>query len=152
MPAFSITENSNKVAIQLDRLPNDVRLAIKKQIEAAVARLLPMVRAAEPHRTGRLRAATRSFVDDRPERNYVRGRVRVIATGRASREGATYGALEYGSTGRPFPVRGYSRRGYPVRGYSRVGGITARRFLRGPAAAVLPRVRAEIEQALRTLR
>jgi hypothetical protein len=88
-------------------------------------------------------------VDDNPVKNFVRGRVRIIATGSAQRVAAAFGALEYGSTGRRFPVKPYQRKGQPVKGYSRRGGIRAQRFLRGPAAIMLPKARREIALALR---
>jgi hypothetical protein len=110
--------------------------------------LLSRVKGAEPVQTGRLRAATRSFVDSRQD--FIRGRVRILATGKASRLGAAFGALEYGGPGTrrsgPVPVRGYRRNTGSVAAYQRRRPhITARRFLRGPGAAMRPRAIAELE-------
>lgn len=149
VPQFSIESNSNRLTVQLDALPDLIRRRLKAKITTLTHELLSMVEAREPVRTGRLREATHAYVDDNPARNLVRGRVRILRTGRASRLGAAFGALEYGSTGRRFPVRAHARHGHPVRTYDRTGGIRARRFLLGSAAIMLPRARIELEQVIR---
>jgi len=75
--------------------------------------------------------------------------VRVLRRRGAHNVAAAAGALEYGSTGRRFAVRAYRRRGGNVSAYNRRGGITELRFLRGPAATMLPRARAEIAEVIR---
>jgi hypothetical protein len=144
----TIDSNLNKLVLHFDQMQDD----LKRQLEVAITRLtmqlLSRVKGAEPVRTGRLRAATRSFVDVRQD--FVRGRVRVLPTGKAQSVGAAFGALEYGAPGKrrsgPVRVRGYSRSSGAVAAYQRRRPhITARRFLRGPAAALLPRARAELE-------
>lgn len=146
--SVSIESNANRLALHFDQLPD----AIKRQLEITITKythqLLSRVRAAEPVRTGRLRAATREFVDVR--KDFVRGRVRILPTGRAQSIAAAFGALEYGAPGKrrtgPVKVRGYSREGGSVAAYTRRRPhIRARRFLRGPAAAIRPAVRAELE-------
>jgi len=144
----SIESNANRLALHFDQLPD----AIKRQLEVTITKythmLLSRVRAAEPVRTGRLRAATREFVDVRQD--FVRGRVRILPTGKAQDVAAAFGALEYGAPGKrrsgPVKVRGYRREGGTVAAYTRGRPhIRARRFLRGPAAAIKPALRAELE-------
>ena len=105
----SIESNANRLALHFEQLPD----ALKRQLEITITKythqLLSRVRAAEPVRTGRLRAATREFVDVR--KDFVRGRVRILPTGRAQSIAAAFGALEYGAPGKrrsgPVKVRGY---------------------------------------------
>lgn len=139
----SVQSNANRLILHFDGLPDEIKRQLEVKITELTTQLRGRVKAAEPFRTGRLRAATRSFVDVRQD--LVRGRVRILPTGGASRLGAAFGALEYGSTGRRFPVRGYRRQGGSVRGYRRRGGLRELRFLRGPAAAMRPRAKAELE-------
>jgi hypothetical protein len=82
--------------------------------------------------------------------DFVRGRVRIIPTGKAQQIAAAFGALEYGAPGKrrggPVRVRGYRRSSGAVAAYQRRRPhITARRFLRGPAAAMRSRALAELE-------
>jgi hypothetical protein len=144
-----IDANDTRLKLQLDNLPKALRRRLRARIEILTNQLLRMVEAREPVRTGYLRSRTRAYVDENPVKNFVRGRVRILATGSAQRVGAAFGALEYGSTGRPFPVRPYTRNGHTVRGYQRRGTIQAQRFLRGPAAIMLPKARRELQLVLR---
>lgn len=145
---FRIDSNDNKLQVQLEQLPILLRRRLKTKIESLTNRLLRMVEAREPMRTGRLRSLTHAYVDENPVKNFVRGRVRVLRT-RERNVAAAAGALEYGSTGRRFPVRAYTRNGHAVGAYQRAGGIRARRFLRGPAAIMLPLARRELEEVMR---
>ena len=144
----SVDSDATKLILHFEKLP----AAIKRQLEIKIGQLThqlhAQVRAAEPVRTGRLRAATRAFVDVRQD--FVRGRVRILPTGRAQRVAAAFGALEYGGPGHrrrgPVKVRAYTRDGVSVGRYERRRPhIAARRFLRGPAAAMRPRAMAELE-------
>jgi hypothetical protein len=144
----SIDSNVNSLILHLDKLPDELKHRLEVKITQLTMQLLSQVKAAEPVQTGRLRAATRRFVDVR--QGFVRGRVRILPTGKASRLGAAFGALEYGAPGKrrsgPVPVRGYRRNTGPVAAYRRQRPhIRARRFLRGPGAAMRPRARAELE-------
>ena len=139
--------NDTRLRVRLDTLPDKLRRRLVSTIGRLTNELLHKVEAREPLRTGRLRALTQAYVDDNRIKQFVRGRVRVLRS-RAHNTAAAAGALEYGSTGKRFAVSGYSRRGYRVRGYQRVGGITEMRFLRGPAAAMLPKARAELRRVL----
>ena len=135
------SSNINSLMLHLDKLPAELKAKLKQAITRSTHQLLARVKAAEPVRTGRLRQATRSCVDERP--NFVRGRVRILATGRQQSIAAAFGALEYGGPGKrrsgPVRVRAYSRAGVSVGSYRRRRPrIRARRFLRGPAAAMRP--------------
>jgi hypothetical protein len=85
---------------------------------------------------------------------FVRGRVRIIPTGKAQRIAAAFGALEYGGpglrrAGKKVEVRGYSRSSGAIAKYERrQPHIRARRFLRGPAGAMRPRIKAELSEAV----
>lgn len=146
---MSIDSNATRLALHFEKLP----FAIKQKLEVAISKLtiqlLHEVRAAEPVRTGRLRAATRSFVDVRQD--FVRGRVRILPTGKAQAVAAAFGALEYGGpgarrAGKKVEVKGYTSGSRRVGPYKRrQPHIRARRFLRGPAAAMRPRAMAELE-------
>jgi hypothetical protein len=133
-------------------MPDDLKKKLKATISVLTHQLLARVQAAEPFRTGRLRAATHAFVDERPD--FVRGRVRILATGRANPLAARFGALEYGGpgvrrAGKKVKVKGYTRHGASLRAYERKQPrIRARRFLRGPAAAMRPQIKTELEAAI----
>jgi hypothetical protein len=141
-----------KLAVHFDEITPALQAKLKVAISRITHQLLAQVRAAEPVRTGRLRAATAAYVDERP--NFVRGRVR-ISRGRGAAQdlGARFGALEYGGPGRRggrVAVGVYSRAGVAVAAYQRRRPhIRARRFLRGPAAAMRPAIRAELEAAIK---
>jgi hypothetical protein len=148
---ITVDSSLNKLVVHLDRMPDAIARKLEVTITRLTAQLLSRVKAAEPVRTGRLRAATRSFVDVR--QGFVRGRVRILPTGKAQRLGAAFGALEYGAPGHlrsgPVRVRGYRRSSGAVAAYERRRPhIRARRFLRGPAAAMRPRVLAELSEAV----
>jgi hypothetical protein len=142
-----IDVDDTKLRLRLDQLPTKLRQALKAKIRELTTELLHKVEAREPVRTGRLRRLTQSYVDENPAKQFVRGRVRVLRS-RDHNAAAAAGALEYGSTGKRYAVRGYTRRGRPVQGYMRRGGIQAQRFLRGPAAAMMPKARAELQAVL----
>jgi hypothetical protein len=148
---ITIDSNLNKLVLHFDRMPDAIKQKLEVTITRLTMQLLSRVKAAEPVRTGRLRAATRSFVDVRQD--FVRGRVRILPTGKAQRLGAAFGALEYGAPGHlrsgPVPVHGYRRSSGAVAAYQRRRPhIRARRFLRGPLAAMRPRIMAELSEAI----
>lgn len=147
MIEFRIDANDSRLRVSMDNLPKELRGRLHAKITELTNQLLRQVEAREPKRTGRLRSLTHAYVDDNPAKNFVRGRVRVLRT-RQHNTAAAAGALEYGSTGRKFPVRSYRRRGGQVAAYSRRGGIRELRFLRGPAAAMLPRARRELHEVI----
>jgi len=148
---FRIDESdTGRIIARLDQLPQELRARLRGVITQLTNELLARVEAAEPVRTGTLRAQTHAYVDEGP--TWLRGRVRVLRSGRRN-YGAIAGALEYGAPGRrrsgAVRVRGYRRSGATVRAYQRrQPHIKAMRFLRGPAAAQLPRARALIRAAI----
>jgi hypothetical protein len=151
MADFGITIDSSsitKLALHFDEITPALQAKLKVAIGRITHQLLARVKAAEPVRTGRLRGATHAYVDVRP--NFVRGRVR-ISRGRGDL-GAAFGALEYGGPGRrggSVAVGAHRRSGGAVAAYERRRPhIRARRFLRGPAAAMRPQVKAELEAAI----
>lgn len=152
MIGFTIDSSDiDRLALRFDKMTPALQSRLKGEIGRITNELLARVRAAEPVRTGRLRGATAAYVDVRP--NFVRGRVR-ISRGRGSRDvGAAFGALEYGGPGRrggPVSVRAYSRHTGRVGAYGRRRPrIRARRFLRGPAAAMRPAIKARLLQVIK---
>lgn len=142
--------NKTRLRVRLDQLPDKIRAELYTTIQRLTNELLQKVEAREPMRTGRLRGLTQAYVDDNRIKQFLRGRVRVLRT-RRHNTAAAAGALEYGSTGKKFAVRGHMSRGRSVRSYLRQGGITEMRFLRGPAAAMLPKARAELRHVLRDM-
>lgn len=142
-----IDANDTRLRLRLDALPKELQRQLEAKIRELTTELLHKVEAREPVRTGRLRRLTEMYVDRNEAKQFVRGRVRVLRTRDHNTAGAA-GALEYGSTGKRYAVRGYTRRGSPVQGYMRKGGITAQRFLRTPAAAMIPKARAELRALL----
>ena len=139
--------NDVRLRLRLESMPKQLQKRLQQTIGRLTNELVHKVEAREPVRTGRLRSLTQAYVDTNQIKMFVRGRVRVLRT-RQHNTAAAAGALEYGSTGKKFAVKGYMRRGSHVRGYQRVGGITEMRFLRGPAAAMLPKARAELRRVL----
>ena len=139
--------NDVRLRVRLESMPKQLQKRLQQTIGRLTNELVHKVEAREPVRTGRLRSLTQAYVDTNQIKMFVRGRVRVLRT-RQHNTAAAAGALEYGSTGKKFAVKGYMRRGSHVRGYQRVGGITEMRFLRGPAAAMLPKARAELRRVL----
>jgi len=149
--AITVDSNVNRLILHFDQLPAALQRKLKIAIGRSTHALLARVKAAEPVQTGRLRAATHAFVDERAD--FVRGRVKILATGKANPLAARFGALEYGAPGKrrrgPVRVRAYSRGGRPVGSYERRRPrIQARRFLRGPFAAMRPAIKAELEAAI----
>jgi len=159
MPLFSMQIKDTGLRLAFDKLPEALRNRLAITIRALTDELLAEVKAGEPRRTGRLLSMTRSFVD--VKEGWVRGRVRVLRSESAN-SAAAAGALEYGAPGRrgAFRVRSYRRRiskvfGHPVQSqsvlvhsYTRKAKIREMRFLRGPAASMLPRARAALEAAV----
>jgi hypothetical protein len=154
--------DERRILVRLDGLPSQLRTALRPAITSLTQQLLQRVRAAEPVRTGRLRQATQAFVDERRDR--ISGKVRVLAfRGRTAPRGShnvAAAALEYGAH-RRFTVRAHRARLGHVFGQRRTGGmvmveayqrhanITARRFLRSPAAAMRPRIQAELQRIIK---
>jgi hypothetical protein len=144
---FTVEVDDRRLLLHFEQLPKLVQKNLQTTVTKLTQELLGRVREAEPVRTGVLRSATRSFVD--VTESMVRGRVRILATGRASRTAAAFGALEYGAH-RGFAVRAYRRQGIAVAAYERRANITAQRFLRGSAEAMRGYIITELEAAVAT--
>jgi hypothetical protein len=145
-PTFTVTVSDTQVQAHLAKLPIALRTNLQKTIQTLTTELLARVRAAEPVRTGLLRSMTRSYVD--VTETMVRGRVRILATGHASRLGAAFGALEYGAHA-AILVKAYQRRGGMVRSYARVVNIAEQRFLRNSLDAMREKAVAAIEETVK---
>jgi hypothetical protein len=144
-----IDVDDRRLQLRLDALPKELERRLEAKIRELTNQTLRLVVAREPVRTGRLRKQTHSYVDTNRAKRFVRGRVRILPVQEGvNRTAAAFGALEYGSTGSRFAVRGYTRGGRQVRGYERRGTIRARRFLRSSAAIMLPKARAELQALL----
>jgi hypothetical protein len=145
MPNITVEMDDRRVVAHLEALPERLRVNLRATIAELTDQLLAQVRAREPIRTGRLRRQTRSFIDEK--KDFIRGRVRILATGSAQQTAAAFGALEYGAH-RRFPVRGYMRGSGPVRSYERTANIRERRFLRGPAEEMRTKILEQIKAAV----
>ena len=146
---FRIDVDDTKLRLRLEQLPRKLQARLKVKIGELTHQLLRQVQAREPARTGRLRRQTHAYVDDNRVKNFVRGRVRILPVQEGiNRTAAAFGALEYGSTGKKFPVKGYRRRVGNVSAYARRGGIREQRFLRGSMALMAPRARVELQRLL----
>lgn len=155
-PEFSIEFNDQRLIARFDTLTADIKTKLRGRINTLTRRLHGMVQAAEPRRTGRLHELTRAVITE--GENYIRGRV-VIRGDRRGAHNVAAAALEYGAH-RVSRVREHTARrtrvfGRPVgsitvriRAHRRRPNIAARRFLRGPAAAIRPLALAEIKAAL----
>jgi hypothetical protein len=144
-PQYTITVSDINFRASFDKLTPALRRELRPVITKFTHTLLAQVKAREPVRTGYLRSRTHAFVDERP--TLIRGRVRIIPTGRAQRTAAAFGALEYGAHKR-FIVAAHERSGAHVRAYLRRVNLAPRRFLRGPAATMRPRIMAELQAAI----
>jgi hypothetical protein len=149
-------EDDRQVTAHLARLTPQLRSGLREAITRLTDQLLERVRAAEPYRTGKLRQETQAFVDVKDDE--VRGRVRILGTGGRGHNVAA-AALEYGAH-RVVNVRAHQEhlshvfdratdsQFVAVRAYQRRANIQAKRFLRDPAQAMRPQVRAELERVI----
>ena len=156
--------DNGRVLVRLHELPREIRAKLRPVITRQTHELAARIRAGAPRgKTGRLRRRIHSFIDEEsgPRRNFIRGRVRVLNS-YSKNFAAAAGALEYGRF-RRFEVRAHSVRrrsafGRPTKPYTvqmpaheRRANIAAMRFLRNPAAAMQPRVRAELRRVLQNV-
>jgi hypothetical protein len=141
---FKIKFDDTKVKLMLDQFPAKLQANIVRRLEPVMAEAQAKVRAGEPHRTGRLQAETKRFVDE--HENWVRGRVRILGPGGRGHNVAA-AALEYGSH-KSIPVKGYRRGGTPVAAYRRRTNIAEQRFLRNAAEVMRPKASAELQAAI----
>ena len=150
--SLRIDANDTRLKVQLESMPRNLRRRLEQTIRGLTNQLLAKVRAAQPRRTGLLRKQTHAYVDVNKEKQFVRGRVRVL-NAYDKNIAAAFGALEYGSTGKWFGVSQHwrQRRGgdpFHVTAHQRSGGLRAHYYLRGPARSMLPEARRRLQQAL----
>jgi hypothetical protein len=149
MISFTFNVEDTKLRAQLDSLPIVLMAKLLPTIEGLTRRLLEGVRAAEPMRTGRLRAATRSQIDSGP--TYIRGRVSIGPREGIGGHNVAAAALEYGVHKVEHVGAHRERRDgefVAVEAYTRRVSIAARRFLRGPLERMRPIAESEIRAAL----
>jgi len=153
---WRIEEHDNgRVLARLDQFPEAIQARVRDAITQLTNQLLRQVQAGEPNL---LRPHTHAYVDQGISKRgggaWVRGRVRVL---RDEQSGVNFGkiagALEYGGPGKKrrgmVKVGAYRRHAGAVRAYERrQPRIQARRFLRGPAQAMRPRVVAALRAAI----
>lgn len=158
MTTFSIEISGDRQAtLRLASFPDAAYARLVSAMERIEARLEMAVLAAEPNRTGALRALTGGQVyHDNPNRVAVRVGVRAETQAEAEKAAA----LEYGSRGTAvsiaahkasldhFWARAVSPIVVQVGPYSRTPAITARRFLRGPIDMIRTEAFAEMRAAL----
>ena len=151
--------NDRKIGLRFEQFPEIAHAKLLERIAALTAQLEARVKAAEPVRTGRLRAQTASFVVDRPNR--IAGVVKINAGSGAAAK-AAYGkaaALEYGASGTTrvaahmmrldhFWSKLVSPREVMVAMHSRRLDIPEHGFLRGSLASMQPEVQPALRQAL----
>jgi hypothetical protein len=151
-----------RVALRFDRFPQLAHDGLRQKLGDLTEQLAGAVEAAVPRgKTGRLAAQVQSGVQD--SENRVRGWVSLAgADANLVKQAA---ALEYGSRGSPFAVKGYTRSLDQVFGkisapfqqvieaYQRTGGLEPDRFLRGPlaerASGALSEMNAVVEKAIK---
>lgn len=141
---FKIKVDDTRIGVMFDELPRRLRANLRRTITELTEELLLKVRAAEPRRTGALRAETRRFIDERE--NFIRGRVRILGPGGRGHNIAA-AALEYGAH-RSFPVKSYTRAGHRISAYRRRANITEQRFVRNAAEGMRAKVLAELQRAI----
>jgi hypothetical protein len=151
IPNFTVEVDDRRLILHLDALPKVLRTALRQRITSLIQQLLAQVRAAEPRRTGILVRQTRGYVNER--KDFIGGRVVILSRSADALEphNVAAAALEYGvhGSGRgPRFRRSRSKGANPLAARPGPVRIPAYRFLRGPAAAILPRARAEIEAAI----
>ncbi len=140
-----ISLDETRLLARLDHLPHELHARLAGPIRELTEALFARVQAAEPYRTGALRAATRSFVDDRE--NLIRGRVRVLGESGRGKHNVKAGALEYGAHG-DAAVHGYAREDATVSAYHRDVNIAEHRFLRDAALDLRTEFEAMVERAI----
>jgi hypothetical protein len=140
-----------RASLKFEAFPQQAHKSLLERITGLTERLAARVRAAEPVRSGKLRAATQTRIIDRPE--FIVGRVEVTA------DFAKAAALEYGAHAttrvKEHAARldhVYARLISPmtviVAAHSRKPAIAEHRFLRGPLADISGEAILEMRQAL----
>lgn len=159
---FQIT-GSVETGLRFEQFPNDLRAALRGEIEALGREAFGQVAARVPRATGRLASQERLSIWEGPE--FISARVDFDGAGAESNDHRKAGALEYGSRGKPIPIRAHQRRittawgkrltaplDRLVEAYERVPHVAARDFVRDVTAKMrgeaLDRLEAVASQAV----
>ena len=139
--------------VRFDQFPNQLRADLIVTINELAQEAMALAAARVPRRTGRL--ASELQIVNRNEPDVVSSTVN-FDLGAESSDFAKAGALEYGSTGKRFSIKTYTRGGDTVFGrlvepyeaivkaYDRAGNIVERAFMRPILAEMQPRALAAI--------
>jgi len=162
MAKFEVEQiGENRLLARLDSLPRQMREKLVPVINRITDEMLQRVLAAEPQRTGALKAATQRFVDNRA--HLLRGRVRVLREpGQKTDHNIKAAALEYGAHGNAqvgahemsldhvfdTPI---DPEQVMVAAYNRDVNITADRFLRDALIGLQAEFEIEVERAIAEL-
>jgi hypothetical protein len=149
-----------KVGLRFAAFPNEMRGALKAEIESITAELFGMVQAATPEKTGRLRSQEGSRVWDDP--NKIAGKVFVDDDG--AQDAIKAADLEYGGTGITIDVKPHEMSldhvfdkmlaapEMKMREYlkGRKSNVAAHSFLRGPLERMQPEIIARLNAVVET--
>ncbi len=140
-----------RVGLKFEEFPQRAHASLLEKITSLTRQLEERVRAAEPYKSGKLRGATTSRIDDRPER--ITGRVFISADyGKAA-------ALEYGAHAAT-QVKAHSARldhvyanavsplTVMISAHSRKLDIAEHKYLRGPLEAMEGEIIEQLRAAL----
>ena len=145
------------VIAHLDALPDELERRVAPTIARLTDQLLALVIAAEPVRTGALRAATQEFLVN--AQNFVRGGVRIGPRGDGREHNVAAAALEYGVDAQVL-VDTHSMtldhlfgidmppEQVMVSAYERDVHITERRFLRDALGSETAQFEIEVQRAI----
>lgn len=145
-----ITRGELEISQRLQGFPPFLQGKLTERIASLTEQLWEGVESVVPHRTGRLASEISSRLYSKPQR--IAGYVSVYAPGRPG-EYEKAGALEYGWWAASHPTTGVMSRlsGSNRRAKARTAGAThvsARRYLRGPLAALKPEAVAVLDEAV----
>ncbi len=135
---------TRQVGLRFDAFPDELRAALRQEIDALSLELFARVEAATPSLTGKLRSQERVRLFDDATR--ITGYVDIAGQGSGGgSDFAKAGALEYGAH-RPTKVSAHWAHlfGRPeavmVAAYTRTPNIEERAFERGPLVAMQPEI------------
>jgi hypothetical protein len=149
--------DERRLIARLEAFPDELQQRLAGPIERLTQMMLARAQAAEPSRTGLLRADTQSSI--RRGRNFIRGQVHVAGDGGAAHN-IRAAALEYGAHGAARVAahemllghlwsEEMSPREVLVEEYTRQVNVSAIHFLHDAVAGMQDQLRAEVEEAIR---
>jgi len=149
-------EGDVAAGLRFEEFPNDLRDALKGEIEALGREAFTKVAARVPRKTGRLASQERLRLVE--GENYVTAIVDFGGADAQGQDHAKAGALEYGSKGKAVAVRAYERRidrvfgralAAPmdrlVKAYNRTPKVAERDFVRGAVQDMRPEIIQRLE-------